>query len=185
MLLAQEARDAGRRHGLDLHPTTSGTAAGEAVRSFLELPSMPSRQDIVSFDLATVSVDLEAVPLDEILDYRRQYAEEHRDYMVNLRRFVGEIASVEGADRERLLDQRQAELNDQARSLRRLALDAFKRPKNIAGFALGLTGSAWTLATGDPVPAGLAALGVMLGLVPDRSTGSAYSYIFRAHQQWG
>jgi hypothetical protein len=42
----------------------------EAIRSFLELPSLPFRQDVVSFDLAAASVDLEAVPLDEILDYR-------------------------------------------------------------------------------------------------------------------
>jgi hypothetical protein len=146
---------------------------------------MPSRQDIVTFDLATASVDLDPVPLDEILDYRRQYAAEHRDYIVNLRRFVGEIADVDGADRRRLLDQRQAALNDQAKSLRRLALDAFKRPKNVAGFSLGLTGSAWTLATGDPVPAGLAALGLVLGLMPARDAGSAYSYIFRAHRLWG
>jgi hypothetical protein len=185
MLLAQEAREAGRKHGFDLHPTTNGGAAREAVRSFLELPAMPSRQDVVSFDLATASVDLDIVPLDEVLDYRSQYGEEHRDYMVNLRRFVVEIAAVDGADRQRLLDQRQAELDDQARSLRRLALDAFKKPTSAAGFAIGLTGAAWTVATGDPVPAGLGALGLLLGSVPDRSTGSAYSYIFRAHRQWG
>ena len=193
MLLAQEAREAGRRHGFDLHPTTSGNAADEAIRSFLELPPMPSREDVISFDLAAASVDLDIVPLDEILDYRRQYGEEHRDYMVNLRRFVVEITAVDGADRQRLLERRQAELDDQARNLRRLALDAFKKPRNAAGFALGLratsarsglTGAAWTLATGDPVPAGLAALGLILGSVPGRGTGSAYSYIFRAHRQW-
>ena len=185
MLLAQEAREAGRRHGFDLHPTTNGDTADEAIRSFLELPPIPSREDVISFDLATASVDLDIVPLDEILDYRRQYGDEHRDYMVSLRRFIVEITAVDGADRQRLLQQRQAELDDQARRLRRLALDAFKTPANAAGFALGLTGAAWTLATGDPVPGGLAALGLILGSVPGRGAGSAYSYIFRAHRQWG
>jgi hypothetical protein len=105
--------------------------------------------------------------------------------MVNLRQFVMEIPAVDGTDRQRLLDQRQTELDEQARSLRRLALDAFKKPTNASGFALGLSGAAWTFATGDPVPAGLGALGLILGLVPERSTGSAYSYIFRAHRQSG
>jgi hypothetical protein len=185
MLLAQEAREAGRRHGFDLHPTTNGRRARDTVRSFLELTPMPSRHDVVSFDLATASVDLDAVPLDEVLDFRRQHKVEHRAYLVNLRRFVDEIATADPADRRRLLDQRQAELDEQARGLRRLALDAFKKPTNAAGFALGLTGATWSLVTGNPIPAGLAALGAIVRLFPSRNTGSAYSYIFRAHRQWG
>lgn len=186
MLLAQEAREAGRRHGLDLHPTTSGRYARGAVRSFLELSPMPSRHDVVSFDLATASIDLDAVPLDEVLDFRTRNSAEHRAYLVNLRQFVTDVSSAaDRNDRRRLLEQRQTELNDQARSLRQLALQAFKKPIHVAGFALGLTGAAWSLSTGNPVPAGLGALGVALRLLPSRETGSAYSYIFRAHRQWG
>jgi hypothetical protein len=183
LLLAQEAREAGRHHGFDLHPATNGRGE-EAIRRFLELAPMPSRQDVIGFDLLTASVDLDAVPPDEVLDFRRQYQAEHRGYMVNLRRFVAEISTVERADRVRLLKERQAELAEQARSLWRLTLDAFKKPANAAGFALALTGAAWALATGDPVTAGLGALGATLPLIPGRETGSAYSYIFRAHQQW-
>jgi hypothetical protein len=185
MLLAQEAREAGRRHGFDLHPTTNGLHARDAVRSFLELAPMPSRQDVVSFDLATASVDLETVPLDEVLDFRKKHRTEHRAYLVNLRQFVAEITTADPADRRRLLDQRQAELSEQARSLRKLALDGFKRPANAAAFGLGLTGAAWTFATGNPIPAGLGALGAIMKLLPSRNTGSAYSYIFRAHRRWG
>lgn len=185
MLLAQEAREAGHRHGYDLHPATNGRHAKAAVRSFLELSPMPSRHDVVSFDLATASIDLDAVPLDDVLGFRREHGTNHRDYLVNLRRFVAEISATEQPDRRRLLDQRQAELNEQARSLRRLALDAFKRPVNAAGFALALTGAAWSLATGDSIPAGLGALGATIPLLPNHDTGSAYSYIFRAHREWG
>jgi hypothetical protein len=184
MLLAQEAREAGRRQGFDLHPTTNGGNAREAVRSFLELPAMPSRHDVIAFDLATASVDLESVPLDEVLDFRRQHRTEFRDYMVDLRRFVAEVSTTDGPDRRRLFEQRQAELTSQAKGLRRLSLDAFKQPTNAAGFGLGLTGAAWTLATGDPVAAGLTALGAALPFLPTRNGGSAYSYIFRAHRQW-
>lgn len=184
LLIAQEAREAGRRHGFDLQPTTNGTNARAAVRSFLELTPMPAREQVISFDLATASIDLEGVSLDEVLDFRRQHRGEHRAYLLNLRRFLADISTADRPDRVRLLEQRQAELNEQARTLRSLALRGFKRPANAAGFALGLTGAAWSLAT-NPVAAGLAALGVAARLLPNRDTGSAYSYIFRAHRQWG
>jgi hypothetical protein len=184
LLLAQEARTAGRRQGFDLHPATNGPHARKAVRSFLELSPMPSRQNVIGFDLLTASVDLDPVPLDEVLDFRCRYSTEHRRYMVDLRRFVAEISTADLADRRRLLELRQADLVEQARNLRRLALDAFKRPSNFAGFALALTGAAWALASGDPVAAGLGGLGAAMPLLRGRSTGSAYSYVFRAHRQW-
>jgi len=184
LLLAQEARAAGRRQGFDLHPATNGPHARQAVRSFLELSPMPSRQNVIAFDLLTASVDLDSVPLDEVLDFRSRHSTEHRRYMVDLRRFVAEISMADRADRRRLLEQRQADLVEQARSLRRLALDTFKRPSNVAGFALALTGAAWALAAGDPAAAGLGGLGAALPLLPGRNTGSVYSYVFRAHRQW-
>ncbi len=185
MLLAQEARQAGHRHGYDLHPTTNGGGAEAAVRSFLELDPMPSRQGVVHFDLATVSVDLETVPLEEVLDFRSQHADEHRSYLINLTRFIAEVSAADPSDRHRLLDERQKELSEQARTLTEVARSAFARPSTVAGFALGVTGAAWTLASGDPIPAVLGALGAAAPPLPDRETGSAYSYIFRAHRQWG
>lgn len=184
LLLAQEAREAGRRHGYELHPTTNGKGVAGAVRAFLELSPMPSRQDVVHFDLATASVDLDTVPLDDVLAFRHAHRDEHRAYMLNLRRFLAEISTADQGDRGRLLAQRQAELAHEARDLHRVALDAFKRPATVAGFAVGLTGAAWALATGDPLPAGLAALGALAPLLPGRRTGSAYSYVFRAHREW-
>lgn len=184
MLLAQEARDAGKRRGLDLHPTTNGRRAEDAIRTFLELDPMPSAQDVVHFDLATASVDLDEVPLDEVLDFRTEYRDEHRAYLLNLRQFLAEISLADRGDRARMLERRQSQLNDQAKSLQRLALDSFKKPSNAAGFAFGLMGAVWSLASGNPIGAGLASLGTLARLIPSRDTGSAYSYIFRAHRQW-
>ena len=185
LLLAQEAREAGKRHGLELHPATNGPRSLEAIRSFLELAPMPSRQDVVSFDLAAASIDLTVVPLDEVLDFRKQAHAEHRAYMLNLRNFAAEIALAELGDRRRLLDQRQAELNEQARTLFQRVRANFKQPVNTAGFGIGLTGAAWTLASGNEAAAGLAALGALTRLIPGRPTGSAYSYIFSANRNWG
>lgn len=185
LLLAQEAREAGQRQGLDLQPITNGRNMEEVIRRFLELAPMPSREDVVAFDLATASIDLDAVPLDEVLDFRSRHRDEHRDYMLNLRLFIADVSAADPTDRSRLLQQRQARLNDQARGLTKLTLAAFKRPTDAGGFGLGLTGAAWSLAAGNPVPAGLAALGAALRIAPSREAGSAYSYIFRAHRQWG
>lgn len=183
LLLAQEARAAGRRHGFDLQPATN--APGEAVaQSLFELPGMPSEHDVVSFDLLSASVDLSMVPLDEVLSFRSQHGAEHRRYVLNLRQFVAEISTADPRERHLLLQQRQADLAEEAESLRRLSLNAFKKPANLFGFALALTGAAWSLKTGDPVAAGLTALGATVPLIPGRNTGSAYSYIFQAHRQW-
>jgi hypothetical protein len=141
---------------------------------------MPSRQDVIGFDLMTASVDLDPVPLDEVLDFRRQHGAEHRDYMLNLREFAGEVSTAERPDRRRLLDQRQDQLSEQAAGLMRRAIAAFKKPGAGAGFAISLTGAAWSLATANPI----GALGAAAPLLPGRDTGSAYSYIFRAHQKW-
>ncbi len=145
---------------------------------------MPSRQDVIEFDLVTASVDLDPVPLDEVLDFRRQHGAEHRRYMLDLRQFAAEVSTAERPDRQRLLDQRQDELSEQAAGLLRGVLAAFKRPGAAAGFAISLTGAAWSLGTGNPVPGVLGALGAAAPLLPGRDTGSAYSYIFRAHQKW-
>jgi hypothetical protein len=51
------------------------------------------------------------------------------------------------------------------------------------GFALGLGGAAWTAVSGDPIAAGMAALGAGLSMLPDGATGSAYSYLFNAAEQ--
>jgi len=59
---------------------------------------MPSCQDVIGFDLMTASVDLGPVLLDEVLDFRRQHGAEHRDYMLNLREFAGEVSTAERPD---------------------------------------------------------------------------------------
>ncbi len=53
-------------------------------------------------DLADVGVDLSPVPLDEILDYRREHGVHYRAYARELRTFVHELEGVGSpADRER------------------------------------------------------------------------------------
>lgn len=180
VLLAQLARQAGVRSELDLHPVTNGRGATEAFEQLADLAPMPSRGQLVALDLEVVTVDLESVPLDEVLEFKQENQREHRRYMENLRTFALELSLLEEVDRARVLQDRQAELQEQASDLRKRALTAWKSPKDVTGFGLGLAGAAWSLAAHNPVPAALGILGAGLKMLPSGADGSVYSYIFRA-----
>lgn len=180
VVMAQLAREAGARHELDLHPVTNAGGATAAFDSFLRLAPMPSRSQVVALDLEVVSIDLDDIPLDDVLHYRSENGDAHRRYMQNLRKFALDLSLQDEADRVRALANRRVELRDEARDLRRRALESFRSAKDIAGFGLGLTGAAWAIAAGNPLPAALAALGAGLKMAPSKASGSAYSYLFKA-----
>lgn len=72
LILAQLARETGERHGLDLHPVTNARGAGDSFRQLLELEPMPSRGQVVDLDLQAMGVDLNDIPLDEVLEFKRR-----------------------------------------------------------------------------------------------------------------
>lgn len=183
LVLAQLARETGARQGIDLHPVTNGRGAVEALHGLLELEPMPSRGQVVDVDLQVVGVDLDVIPLDDVLQFKRESAGAHRRYMQHLREFVLSLRTMDDVDRERALADRRADLEDEARDLRERALSAWRSPKDIAGFGLGITGAAWAVATGSAIPAALTALGAGLAMLPSKGGGSAYSYIFEAQKQ--
>jgi hypothetical protein len=180
MILAQLARDARTRHGLDLHPVRNGQGIDEAQRTFLELPPTPTRGHVVAFDLHVVSVDLARVPLDEVLQFRNENRSAHRKYMEDLRNFAQGLSLSENVDRRRALRDRRDDLKDQARALNRLSRQAWKSPSRVSGFGLGLTGATYAAATGSLVPGIIGALTAALSMLPDPPNVSAYSYLFKA-----
>lgn len=182
ILLAQLARDTGSRKNLDLHPVTSGRGVPTFER-FMRSGAIPSRGQIVSFDLEVVSVDLETVPLDDVLQFRSENAGAHRRYMQHLREFALSISLLDGSDRARALADRIADLKDEAGDLRRRSRAAWTSPRRLIGFGLGFGGAAWASVGGDPITGVLGALGAGLAMLPDGASGSAYSYLFRAAEQ--
>jgi hypothetical protein len=182
MLLAQLARDTGSRQNLDLHPVTSGRGVPTFER-FMRLDALPTRGQVVSFDLEVVSVDLDSVPLDDVLQFRSENAGAHRRYMQHLREFALSISLLDEPDRTRALADRVADLRDEASDLRRRSRAAWTSPKRLVGFGLGLGGAAWASISGDPITGVLGGLGAGLGMLPDGAAGSAYSYLFRAAKQ--
>lgn len=182
VLLAQILRTTGRKKGLVLWPATDVPKVHRALAEFLRQPSVPSAGHVVSFDMKTVGVDLRAVPLDEILDFRREHRTEYRKYAHDLRRFVREIASLTTREQSAALKHRKAEIAEQAEGLSQAAVRAWRKR---ASFALGLAGAVWRLSEGDVV-GGLLSLGagtVAAELSPEEQAG-AFSYLFRARESF-
>jgi hypothetical protein len=181
LLLAQFARQAGARHGLDLHPTTNLRGVGPALANLLQTDGAPSKGHVVEFDLNMIGVDLDAVPLDEIFDFRRQHHDEHKRYMRNLRQFVGELAMAEAEERPSLYEERATELREDAQNLVDRVRQAWTVPATAAGFSIGIAGAGWSMLGGDEVGSllGLAGLGVgLFSLLSGKDQGSAYTYLF-------
>jgi hypothetical protein len=182
VLLAQILRPKGLGLGLDLSPVTDQFRIVRALTEFLNLPAAPSAGHVVAFDLQSVSVDLSTVPLDEVLGFRAEHRQEHRRYVRSVREFARELSLMPEEERNRAFSDRQAELDDLANDLKRMARAAWKKP---ASFALGLAGASWTYTTGDPIGAILGAGALLLGGIESSSNeAGAFSYLFAAHGQY-
>lgn len=182
VLLAQQARSTGMRHGLDLHPVAGyGRPLGDLI-SVLSMERSPSAGHVVELDLEAVSIDLSIVPLDDLLQFRADHGREFREYARNLQRFVSELALLGEDDRRSRIIDRQEELADAASDLRRATKKRWYKPFGKA--SLGLAGAAWNAATNDPFAA---LLGVGTSVLDSREVPSitAYSYLLRIDKRFG
>jgi hypothetical protein len=182
VLLAQIIRTRGVPTNMELSPATDQAQIVRALTEVLGLPILPSSGHVVAFDLQTVSVDLNAVPLDEVLSFRAENLAAHRKYARSARQFARELSLMPDAEREASFGDRQNELDDLASDLRRKARSAWRQP---ASFALGLAGAGWTLATGNPLGALLTASALFAkGPGTVNVDAGAFSYLFAAHQRY-
>jgi hypothetical protein len=177
VLLAQLARGAG---SLNLHPFTDQPEAIDGLVKMLSLEPLPSAGSVVALDLEQVTLNLETVPLEDVLAFRAEYASEHRVYVRNLRKFLRELSSIaEPGERLRAIADRREELSEAAHDLKQSAQRRLRRP--LAGFALGIAGAGWA-GVSDPIGAALTAAGLIVSGLPGGSEPTAYSYLFRAEQ---
>ncbi len=183
VLWAQLLRPVGRAKGLDLWPTTDRVDVVDSLREVLNLPSLPSTGHVVGSDLRVVGVDVASVPIDELLDFRRQYGAQYRAYTRDLRGFVRTLGPMDRDDRKAALKDRSDAIREKANELARTSLKAWKQPA--ARVALGIAGAAWTAHTGDPTGAAISLGTALLG--PDfkpRTKVDAYSYLFSAGKRF-
>ena len=163
----------------NIQPVIDNERAAAYVAAMLDSPDQ-SRARIMIGDLQHIGVDLSTVPLDEVLDFRRQHGPEYRTYSTNVRRFVLDVSLLPEGDRSSALTDRRAELDDRAQELRRIGRTAFKR--NAVSLGFGVAGAAWTLVHGDPWAATFAAGAAAAGISASAPgpIGAAYTYILRA-----
>jgi hypothetical protein len=185
VLLSQLARDAGRRAGLSLYPATADYGAIEDLIRVLSLPNSPSAGHLVTLDQEAVGLDLAAVPLDDILEFREQHGQAYRAYARNIRQQVAELGLLDPEERQIRLFDRREELADLSNDLRRAARQWWRTP--LGTLAIGAAGASW-LAAGplhDPVGALLAMAGTALGAASGQQPATAYSYILDAKRALG
>ena len=184
VLLAQILKGKGDDMGVTLSPTTDQPRVVktlcEIVSGLESKPSAPSVGQIVSFDMATVGVDLSSVPIEEVLDFRKQHYSLHRNYGIAVRRFARELSQLPEDERNALFEQRQEELNEVAEAIRNLNLKTWKTR---ASFGLTISGAGLAALTGNPIAALLSAAGAALGYQSGKDgEAGVYSYLFSAQQ---
>lgn len=183
VLLAQLARGAGKRRGLDLQPTTDNRDRLFDFMTTLDSRGMPTAGQVVALDLETVTLNLEDIPLDEVLAFRAEPLDAHRVYMRSVRKAVNELSAIPPDERPRALADRREELGEQADALHRLARTRWRMP--LARFGIGAAGATVSAAAGNIPGAMVAALGGVLGAKPANATPCAYSYLFTAERSLG
>ncbi|MET8682334.1 hypothetical protein ABZW18_33425 [Streptomyces sp. NPDC004647] len=140
------------------------------------LPKARRAGEVLHRDILDVGIDLSRVPLDEVLDYKREHGAEYRKYAQDLRRFVGELEAAEPHDRQRRIDERAEMLADHASALRR-ARRAWGRP--VAAVVLAGAGAAWTLhQANDALGAIISLVGATVGAAPPNRPESPFTYLF-------
>lgn len=181
VLLSQILRAPGRALGLDLQPTTPRQDAVVDLMRTLNLSSTVTSGRVVAFDLENVGLNLEAVPLDEVLSFRESHGSECRAYRRSLHTFVNSVSRLDEGDRAVAFRERQEELADSAHQLRRRLRLSFA-PKNLGSFALGIAGAAFAGIMGNWPSVPFALAGGAYGLVDATKSQTSFSYLFSAQR---
>ena len=66
--------------GIDLNPVTDRHRLVGSLKDLLSIPESASSGNVISFDLNTVSVDVGAVPIKDVLEFREENFEAYKNY---------------------------------------------------------------------------------------------------------
>ncbi len=180
VLLAQILREGGPGLGLELSPATDSPRIQEALVQLLQMPSPePAAAQIITIDLDFVGPNLEAVPLDEVIQFRAEHGAEFRAYARRLRAVVREMTD----DATGARDDRLEEIREAGEALRHGPL---RMMAGTAGIGLGIAGGVTSAVAGEPIGAILSALSTATGVAAlPRKTITSYSYLFSIDSQFG
>lgn len=181
VLLAHILRSQGQKRGLDLSPATDRPELVKALGELVSVSSAPTVSDAVAFDMNTVGVDLELIPIEDVLAFREEHYPEYRKYSLCVRKFVRELSCMEPKEREQAFEERQEELESIASDLHKLMPKTWKK---LAPFGLGMIGAAWNLSQDNWVTAAIAAA-TGISALPGKVDTGAYSYLFSVRSRFG
>lgn len=122
-----------------IQPVTDDEAMAQIVASFLVAYANASKTRVIVSDLTALGVDFSAVPLDEVLDFRRQHGSEYRSYAKDLRSFTLDLSLMGEEEQTLAMAERVREFEDTAEALRRLTRRAFAR--SATALAFGIAGA--------------------------------------------
>lgn len=181
VLLAQILKEAGPRVGLDLFPATDRPQIQSALGDLIGTVSPAGPADVIAVDLEFVAPDLGAVPMDELLDFRKRHASEYRAYARDLRTVVRDLRSADPGERESILGDRREALKDAAEDLKRGPL---KEVAVKGALALGVLAGIAGIVEGSEVSGALSiAATAGGGFASRRRPPEMYSYLFAARKQ--
>jgi hypothetical protein len=180
-ILPQLIKSSIENQGLALQPATSRPEFVRALLGVLNKPILPSPASVVSADLQEVAIDLSTIPLDEVLDFRRQHGSEYRAYARDLRRLIRELSPLQQNERDEALADRREALRDEADRLARLTKASWR--SNFGSFLLAVGGGSASLAVGDPVGGTVNAASALYGVGRRTDPGTAYTYLFQAQSE--
>lgn len=181
VILSQLAPSAGREHGLELLPVTPSRDRIQDLVKLLGLPGLASAGQVVALDAEVVGLDLSDAPLEAVLEFRGHHGDAYRRYIRDIQRFVRSLSVLDSeGERETAVIERQEELSDAARELRKTARTYWRRP--IARVAVGGVGAVLSLASGSILPAALTAMAAVLEWEPRTDTAGPFSYLLEVHR---
>jgi len=186
---AQTLRAPGRALGLELLPTTDNTRVVDGLMSYLRIATPTHyKPALLELDLQVVLPSLESVPLDEVLDFRKQHGAEYRAYQRSLNQAVVQLTAADPRERKQLIVDRQRALLDTRNHLRKEATLAFKLKTGAAPFLLGIVGGTVGGASSDVGGALAGAGGGLLAgvgtLLNSRAGSTEFSYLFQVQRMW-
>lgn len=144
--------------------------------------AVPTVAQLIELEATLVGLNLDAVPLDEILGFRESHASARRAMLRRLRLAVADLAIVDDTiERHRRLAEYRAELEEMANGLATAGRRAFGR--GVRDVILGGGGIAGGLATGNPIASLLSAAQALHAVEGRRSSMGPMTYFMAARQQ--
>ena len=110
-----------------VHPTSSPQFGDRMVETLSGDP-VGGRTEVFKSDLAEVALNLDSVPLDDVLQFRREHRDAYQAYRRDLLGFMADWSNTsDDTERTAMLAERAEKISDASHNLQRTTKQAFGR----------------------------------------------------------